>query len=292
MIAPLKHDDVVQSARFSPDGKWIVTASVDTVRVWNAQSGNPLTASLKHDADVVSAHFSPDGKWIVTASGGDARVWDAQSGQPLTEPLKHNDRILSARFSPDGKWIVTASGGDARVWDAQSGQPLTEPFEHNGRIVSARFSSDGKSILTTAEDKTARVWELPPVKKSTPEWLARMAEAVVGEHMNDAGVLEPASEAPVQVLEEIRAQLSRAPSDDDWTIWGRWFLADRSTRTISPFSKITIPEYIESQIKENTPDSLDEAERLAVGNPEVLKRIASARTQLEKHTPASPPPRP
>jgi hypothetical protein len=37
--------------------------------------------------------------------------------------------------------------------------------------------------------------------------------------------------------------LEQAPGNDDWVVWGRWFLADRATRTISPFSKVTIPEY-------------------------------------------------
>ena len=83
-----------------------------------------------------------------------------------------------------------------------------------------------------------------------------------------------------------RTQFNRAPAEDDWTILGRWFLADHSTRTISPFSKITVSEYIENRIKENTPESLDEAERLAVGNAGLLKRIANARAQHE--TPAAP----
>jgi hypothetical protein len=76
--------------------------------------------------------------------------------------------------------------------------------------------------------------------------------------------------------------LAKAPTDDDWATWGRWFLADRSTRTISPFSKITIPDYIENRIKENTQASLDEAEMLAVGNAELLKRITHASEALPK----------
>ena len=107
--------------------------------------------------------------------------------------------------------------------------------------------------------------------------MPRLAEAVAGQHLNERGVVEPLSEEPGRVLEEIREQLSRAPDGDDWTIWGRWFLANRSTRTISPFSKVTVPEYIEKRIKEKTPESLDEAERLAVGNAELLKRIEQAR---------------
>ena len=42
------------------------------------------------------------------------------------------------------------------------------------------------------------------------------------------------------------------------------------------------PDYIENRIKENTTASLDEAESLAVGNSELLKRIAQAREALPK----------
>ena len=79
-----------------------------------------------------------------------------------------------------------------------------------------------------------------------------------------------------------RTQFNRAPAEDDWTILGRWFLADHSTRTISPFSKITVSEYIENRIKENTPESLDEAERLAVGGAGLLQRIEQAKKASAK----------
>ena len=32
---PMKHDDDVVSARFSPNDRWVVTASWDTARVWD-----------------------------------------------------------------------------------------------------------------------------------------------------------------------------------------------------------------------------------------------------------------
>ena len=89
----MKHNGGVLSAQFSPDGKRIVTASsTNTARVWDAQSGQPLTEPLKHRDVVKSAQFSPDGKRIVTASrmttprGCGMR----RRGQPLTEPLMHN----------------------------------------------------------------------------------------------------------------------------------------------------------------------------------------------------------
>lgn len=73
-------------------------------------------------------------------------------------------------------------------------------------------------------------------------------------------------------------------------LWGHWFLADHATRAISPFSQLTIPQYIEDRIKENTAESIDEAERLAFGNRNLLARISEARKTLEKTKPSSPAP--
>ncbi len=101
---PLQHQDKVFSANFSPNGRWVVTASNDhTARVWDAQTGQPVSPPLQHHDKVFSANFSPNGRWVVTASNDrTARVWDAQTGQPISPPLQHQDVVYSASFSPDG----------------------------------------------------------------------------------------------------------------------------------------------------------------------------------------------
>jgi WD40 repeat protein/predicted Ser/Thr protein kinase len=262
---PLRHDGAVVSAAFSPDGKRIVTASYDkTARVWDAQSGEPLTTSLQHGDEVRSAIFSPDGNRVLTAAGNSAHVWDAHSCRPVTEPLKHDFVVYSAAFSPDGKLIVTASWDNSvRVWDAQTGQPLTESLEQDDTVVSASFSPDGRRIVTASDDKTARVWDIAPSCAEFPKWLLDVAGAVSGQALTKQGVLERIPEAATKTLDKIRQDLKTMPDNDDWVIWGRWFLADPATRTISPFSKITIPEYIEDRIKEHTAEPLDGAEQAA-----------------------------
>ena len=112
--------------------------------------------------------------------------------------------------------------------------------------------------------------------------MLQLAEAVSGQTLNQQGLLEPTRLNRVETLNQLRQKLSQEPGDDDWVVWGRWFLADRATRTISPFSKLTVPEYIENRIKEKTLQSLDEAEQLAVDNPELLQRISEARRTLEQ----------
>ncbi len=52
---------------FSPDGRTILTASVDkTARLWDAATGQPVGLPMAHPRRV-SVAFSPDGRRVLTA---------------------------------------------------------------------------------------------------------------------------------------------------------------------------------------------------------------------------------
>jgi eukaryotic-like serine/threonine-protein kinase len=142
----------------SPNGKKEATAD-DSLRVWEVDSGRPLTPQLQPGGRITSAQFSPDGKRIVTTSGDTSIcVWDAATGRLLLGPLKRGSYVLHAEFSPDGKRIVT-SGGSVSVWDAQSGELLLDAFEQRGPNFPAHFSPDGRSIAMCSDDYTVRVYD-------------------------------------------------------------------------------------------------------------------------------------
>ena len=79
---------------FSPDGKYIATASADnTARVWDAATGKQIFAPLNHDGGVNNVVFSPDGKYVATASlDKTARLWDAATGKQIFV-LNHDDGV-------------------------------------------------------------------------------------------------------------------------------------------------------------------------------------------------------
>ena len=76
--AVLRHSEQVNSAIFSPDGKYIVAASDDhTARIWSAVTGECKAELKGHSGRVNSADFSPDCRHIVSASHDyTARIWE------------------------------------------------------------------------------------------------------------------------------------------------------------------------------------------------------------------------
>jgi dipeptidyl aminopeptidase/acylaminoacyl peptidase len=181
---------------------------------------------------------------VATASrDGSARVWNAQTGLPVTELLKHEKSVEFVRFSPDGGLAITASDDNAaRLWDPQTGQPLTEPLQHGGKVYTAQFSPDGRRVVTASRDGTARIWDVGLAPSKCPEWLLQLAEALAGKVLDKQGFLEPTRLDRPATIERIRELLKKQPDTADGVLWGRWLLADRASRTLSPFSSIPVPK--------------------------------------------------
>jgi WD40 repeat protein/tRNA A-37 threonylcarbamoyl transferase component Bud32 len=153
------HAGPVVEARFSPDGRYLVTASEDhTAQVWDLGAGQPFGLPLQHEGAVTAASFSPDGRAIVTASAdGTARIWD-RTGHGL-QSVHQDGRMFGAALSPDGRRILTAGeDGTARLWDAATGKPLAT-LQHRGPVRRAVFARDGRRVVTASDDHTARIWD-------------------------------------------------------------------------------------------------------------------------------------
>lgn len=156
------HDRFVSTARFSPDGTRVLTASSDGIATLWHVSGKGWPMSLKgHRGSLTSATFSTDGTRVVTgATDGTAMVWDAKNGHRLTILAGHGKGVTFAAFSPDGTLIVTTSyDGKAIVWDAGNWRRRFNLADHKDEVTGAVFSPDGTRLVTTSRDKTAVIWD-------------------------------------------------------------------------------------------------------------------------------------
>ena len=114
----------VASISFDPSGRWIATGASSTfARVWDAETGKPISPALKHPTFVRGVAFSPDGSQLVTTdSHAVARVWDWRTGDRLaSHNLLGGNHVRNIWFSTDGKRLVFVdSHGAATQWTLPS----------------------------------------------------------------------------------------------------------------------------------------------------------------------------
>ena len=89
-LAFRKHNRIVFSVAFSPDGRRIASGSAQVaegepsyLKVWDATTGQEVLHPRGNTGEAFCVAFSPDnGRWIVTGDErGDVTVWDATTGK-------------------------------------------------------------------------------------------------------------------------------------------------------------------------------------------------------------------
>ena len=158
-IFEVRHPGRVFAARFSHDGRHLVTASADrSAVVWDASGHSLLT--LHHEGDVISAEFSPDDASVLTASGdGSAIAWNASTGE-VVHRFAHTAAVTCAMFSSDGAAVLTAGGDDAVVmWDAATGAPRFRIHGDGAGMSACALSPDGAVIAGADRRGTTWLWD-------------------------------------------------------------------------------------------------------------------------------------
>jgi len=224
---------------FSWDSRLIATSGADgVVQVWDATTYQPVGKPILHRTFVRGAEFSRDNRRLLTFTGLETRVWDVATGAPLTEPLVGGNDLTRAMFHADDTRIATyaRTTNDVRLWDAVSGQLLSEPLKAGQAFVAQLNAFAGDRFM----DAGGVVWPLPPQsgREPVPEWLLRLATVVAGGEMDARGVFREQTVAP-RAFDDLRRELAALPDDGLFVEWGRWFLADRATRSIAPGLKVT-----------------------------------------------------
>ena len=151
----------VHSVEFLPAGLQMITGGMDSVCLWDVQSGRQIRKFKSDNEKIHCLSCSSDGRFVLTGNSDDtARLWEASSGREIHQFGGHSSAVTSAAFSSDGARVLTCDlFGQIRLWDRISCREINSYKGHSSQVYSSAFMPDNKHVLTCSQDKTAILWD-------------------------------------------------------------------------------------------------------------------------------------
>jgi hypothetical protein len=142
------HGSRLLGVQFSPNGRYVVTASDDAVKLWELGSGQPGTVNLYRDA-CAPVGIDPTGTRIAAATkDGDVALWKLQESecqQVLSMPVF--PRVL--RWGPKGERLAAGGQeGTVLIWNLKLGRSMRLPELPGTHVRALAFSPNGRLLAT------------------------------------------------------------------------------------------------------------------------------------------------
>ena len=156
------HKGYIGRIAWSPDGRMLASPCQDqTIRLWDAETGERLRTLEGHTGAVWSVAFDPAGRTL--ASGSDdntVKLWEPTSGKLVRTLKRLQSAVNSVAFDPAGH-ILASGGADGavRLWKAASGRLLRTLEGHQKHIESVVFEPAGRTLASGSDDSTVKLWD-------------------------------------------------------------------------------------------------------------------------------------
>jgi WD40 repeat protein len=144
------HVSVVLNLAFSPDGRFLASASADkTVKVWDLATRRELHTLRYHGANVYGLAVSPDSSRIASSAvDGTIALWESRTGRLIKAVKGHDKAAIRVAFSPAAGTLASAShDGTVKLWNGTTLDFVDTVHTTTGHYTQEiAFSPDGKTL--------------------------------------------------------------------------------------------------------------------------------------------------
>jgi WD40 repeat protein/serine/threonine protein kinase len=151
------HTAPVKSVAFSPDGKFLASASegMSSRRQGEAILRELASGTVRHTLKArlfgfTAVGFSPDSAFVATAGDEGVKLWDFRTGNQLRLLRVTVHPMQGMAVSPDGKRVAAVGVSGVTVWDTGTGKELHQFRGHTINVHGVAFSADGKRFATSS----------------------------------------------------------------------------------------------------------------------------------------------
>ena len=187
LVLQVGHAKLINTLEFSPDGKWLVSASEDlTIKIWDLATGS-VVRTIQTGKHTTTLAISPDATVLAAGSGSGKALpyaddpgkyaidlWDVETGRKLKTLGSHLFSIQGLAFNQDGSELTSVSGDAIKRWDVSTGSAKASyeielgPHRENfGAMAQAVLSPDGRFVAGAAYGKPFKIYETATGKEIT-----------------------------------------------------------------------------------------------------------------------------
>jgi WD40 repeat protein len=159
------HTEEICGLAFSRDGKSLLSAGGDGLRLWDATSFQERAAARRQLRPIALA-LSSDGMRLVTRTNLELQLWhpvDLTRDKPYADERAHAIEAKRERtamtFSPNGNHVVFADDKQLVFVDTARGARLTS-LELDGEPIALAIGPNGRNLAVMTRDGLVRHWSV------------------------------------------------------------------------------------------------------------------------------------